>query len=128
MISPEIKANISLRIALRVTDSAESVDVIASDAAASIDKHTPGRAFVRAGSTPDGNTDRPGRRALTDRRRRAVVTGLDEWGRRPAGYTLTEGGKQISNCWLTPCERLPRDQVSGCQRDLGCRHFPFIWH
>ena len=33
VVSPQIKANISLRIALRVTDAAESHDVIGSDAA-----------------------------------------------------------------------------------------------
>ena len=93
VISPEIKANIALRIALRVTDSAESVDVIASDAAASIDKHTPGRAFVRAGSTlTEIQTARVGALAPIAGGE-AVVTGLDEWGRRPAGVTLTEGGK-----------------------------------
>ena len=92
VVSPEIKANIALRIALRVTDSAESVDVIASELAASIDKHQPGRAFVRAGSTlTEIQTARVG--ALAPIAGEAMVTGLDEWGRRPAGVTLTEGGK-----------------------------------
>lgn len=51
VISPAIRANTNLRIALRVTDSAESTDVIDADNAAQISKATPGRAFARLGST-----------------------------------------------------------------------------
>lgn len=51
VISPAIRANTNLRIALRVTDSAESTDVINADDAAQISKSTPGRAFARLGST-----------------------------------------------------------------------------
>ena len=49
-ISAEIKANTSLRIALRVTDPAESADIIDSPAAATIRRDTPGRALVRVGA------------------------------------------------------------------------------
>lgn len=51
VISPAIRANTNLRIALRVTDSAESIDVIDADDAAQISQATPGRAFARLGST-----------------------------------------------------------------------------
>jgi S-DNA-T family DNA segregation ATPase FtsK/SpoIIIE len=51
VISPEIRANTTLRISLRVTDTSESLDVIGSDAAAAIDKAIPGRAFVRTGAS-----------------------------------------------------------------------------
>ena len=47
VVSPEIRANTNLRIALRVTDSSESQDVLNAPDAASILKSTPGRAFVR---------------------------------------------------------------------------------
>ncbi|MEV4199604.1 FtsK/SpoIIIE domain-containing protein [Micromonospora globbae] len=47
VVSPEIRANTNLRIALRVTDSSESQDVLNAPDAASISKSTPGRAFVR---------------------------------------------------------------------------------
>ncbi len=50
VVSPEIRANTNLRIALRVTDSGESSDVINSPEAANIAKSTPGRAYVRLGS------------------------------------------------------------------------------
>ena len=49
VVSPEIRANTNLRIALRVTDAAESADVLNAPDAARISKSTPGRAFVRLG-------------------------------------------------------------------------------
>lgn len=49
VVSPEIRANTNLRIALRVTDAAESQDVLNAPDAARIGKSTPGRAFVRLG-------------------------------------------------------------------------------
>jgi S-DNA-T family DNA segregation ATPase FtsK/SpoIIIE len=52
VVSPVIRANTNLRIALRVTDEAESADVIGTPAAARIAKTQPGRAFVRIGSEP----------------------------------------------------------------------------
>uniref|UniRef100_UPI0010306857 FtsK/SpoIIIE domain-containing protein n=1 Tax=Streptomyces otsuchiensis TaxID=2681388 RepID=UPI0010306857 len=50
VVSPEIRANTNLRIALRVTDSGESTDVINSPDASLIAKTTPGRAYVRLGA------------------------------------------------------------------------------
>lgn len=50
-VSPEIRANTSLRIALRVTDSAESTDVIGAPDAATIHRSVPGRAYLRTGSS-----------------------------------------------------------------------------
>ncbi|MGW3667101.1 FtsK/SpoIIIE domain-containing protein [Streptomyces sp. NPDC005141] len=49
VVSPEIRANTNLRIALRVTDGGESSDVIDSPEAGQISKNTPGRAYVRLG-------------------------------------------------------------------------------
>ncbi|MEO6116202.1 MAG: FtsK/SpoIIIE domain-containing protein, partial [Pseudolysinimonas sp.] len=50
VVSPEIRANTNLRIALRVTDASESSDVIDAPDAARISKSTPGRAYVRLGA------------------------------------------------------------------------------
>jgi len=50
VVSPEIRANTNLRIALRVTDATESTDVINSPEASKIAKSTPGRAYVRLGA------------------------------------------------------------------------------
>jgi S-DNA-T family DNA segregation ATPase FtsK/SpoIIIE len=49
VVSPEIRANTNLRIALRVTDGGESTDVIDVPDAAQISKSTPGRAYVQLG-------------------------------------------------------------------------------
>lgn len=46
-VSLDIKANMSLRIALRVTDPSESADVIGDDAASRISRKLPGRALAR---------------------------------------------------------------------------------
>jgi S-DNA-T family DNA segregation ATPase FtsK/SpoIIIE len=51
VVSPEIRANTNLRIALRVTDGSESSDVIDAPDAGTISKSTPGRAYVRLGAT-----------------------------------------------------------------------------
>ncbi|MGN6605911.1 MAG: FtsK/SpoIIIE domain-containing protein, partial [Jatrophihabitans sp.] len=50
-VSPEIRANTALRIALRVTDPNESTDVLDDPAAAGIDRRLPGRAVVRLGAS-----------------------------------------------------------------------------
>lgn len=47
VVSPEIRANTTLRIALRVTDPADSADVIDSTQAAQIPRDYPGRACCR---------------------------------------------------------------------------------
>ena len=49
VVSPEIRANTNLRIALRVTDAAESQDVHQRPGRGAISKSTPGRAYVRLG-------------------------------------------------------------------------------
>jgi len=52
IVSADIRANVSLRIALRVRDRTDSVDVVDAPDAASIDASTPGRASVRGATTP----------------------------------------------------------------------------
>ena len=49
VVSPEIRANTNLRVCLRVTDAAESADVLDSPDAGSIMRATPGRAYARTG-------------------------------------------------------------------------------
>ncbi|MDT0275165.1 FtsK/SpoIIIE domain-containing protein [Blastococcus goldschmidtiae] len=50
VVSPEIRANCTLRICLRTTDEADSRDVLGTAAAAHLPVHVPGRAFLRTGS------------------------------------------------------------------------------
>ncbi len=52
VISGDIRANVNLRIALRVRDTSDSEDIIESPAAAALSAHTPGRALLRTGATP----------------------------------------------------------------------------
>ncbi|MGW0706316.1 FtsK/SpoIIIE domain-containing protein [Streptomyces sp. NPDC002643] len=49
VVNSDIRANTNLRIALRVTDSSESMDVIDTKDAVSISPATPGRALARLG-------------------------------------------------------------------------------
>ncbi|WP_433329003.1 FtsK/SpoIIIE domain-containing protein [Spirillospora sp. CA-294931] len=51
VVTADIRANTNLRIALRVTDPDESTDVIDAVEAAHISKSTPGRCYVRSGSS-----------------------------------------------------------------------------
>ena len=48
-IGEDIRANTNLRIALRVQDAADSVDVVGDPLAASLPRHRPGRAVLRFG-------------------------------------------------------------------------------
>lgn len=52
IVNADIKANVNLRIALRVRDRADSDDVVDAPDAARIDVATPGRALCRSGSGP----------------------------------------------------------------------------
>jgi S-DNA-T family DNA segregation ATPase FtsK/SpoIIIE len=49
VVSDDIRANTNLRVALRVQDRAESVDVVGHPGAARLPRHRPGRALVRLG-------------------------------------------------------------------------------
>lgn len=49
VVTPEMQSNINLRVALRVTDRADSSDVLGSGEAALISSSTPGRGYVRLG-------------------------------------------------------------------------------
>jgi DNA segregation ATPase FtsK/SpoIIIE, S-DNA-T family len=88
VVSPDIRANTGLRIALRVSDPAESLDVIGTDAAADIDAAHPGRAFIRAGtSLLQVQLARVGTVARRIGCEPAVrVTALDDWRRLPAAF------------------------------------------
>lgn len=65
VVTADIQANTSLRIALRVTDAAESTDVIDVPDAAHISRTTPGRCYVRAYWSARGRADGQDRRSHT---------------------------------------------------------------
>lgn len=91
VVSAEIRANMALRIALRVTDSSESSDVLADDSASRIPAHRPGRAIGRlTRGLVEFQTARvlgmaAGARSIT-------ITELDEWNRAPASPPHGEEG------------------------------------
>ena len=71
VVSADIRANTNLRIALRMTDTAESADVIDAPDAARIARGVPGRGYVRLGHTslvPFQAARIGGRRPGADRR------------------------------------------------------------
>lgn len=52
VVSPEIRANCSLRICLRTTDESDARDVLGSTLPAHLPPDRPGRAYLRAGNGP----------------------------------------------------------------------------
>ena len=50
VVSADVRANVNLRIALRVRDATDSYDVIESPAAADLPEGVPGRALIRTGT------------------------------------------------------------------------------
>ena len=79
MVSPEIRANCTLRICLRTTDEADSRDVLGSPHAAHLPIDHPGRAFLRAGAarpTAFQVAGSPSPAAARDGRSRGAALGL----------------------------------------------------
>ena len=74
VVNDHIRTNTNLRIALRVQDAADSVDVIGERDAAEISRHRPGRAYVRLGpgrGRPDPERADHVRDRRDERRRRS---------------------------------------------------------
>ncbi|WP_375487770.1 FtsK/SpoIIIE domain-containing protein [uncultured Jatrophihabitans sp.] len=148
VVSPQIRANTSLRIALRVTDPGESVDVIGTDDAASITPSTPGRAVLRDGvglrtfqaarpvvTAPP--SDAPRVTALDARRGGArdgadVDRGLGDIVAAVAGAAVATSRPRVRSPWLPPLPDLVSTAMLGpgafartdvpdrqCQPDMG---------
>ncbi|MFI6501436.1 FtsK/SpoIIIE domain-containing protein [Nonomuraea typhae] len=82
VVTADIQANTSLRIALRVTEPNESADVIDMPDAAHIPKSAPGRCYVKsgAGAAVAVQTGRVGGRARGDDNGRRTITVVDlDW-------------------------------------------------
>ena len=93
VVSPEIKANASLRVALRTTGPAESMEIVGVEAAARILKTTPGRALIRTGSTltevQTAYAGAPSELGQPD----IVVTPLNDWGVPLHNLTAEDAGR-----------------------------------
>ncbi len=131
-VSAEIQANVSLRIAFRMRDRSDSLDVLDDAAAAAISSGTPGRALARGGdgvlvSFHAATTSVPGRGSTTTirvhraRTEREEVDGpgviaQDETSRLVeavrAAHRLT-GGHAPPAPWLPPLPELVRPGPCG---------------
>ena len=89
-VSPDIRANTALRIALRVADQAESFDLIGRPDAARIAKDRPGRAVVCCGDRIDEvQVSHLGRRTMPDAGGPTVEL-LDRWRQVAGGQPAEE--------------------------------------
>ncbi|GAB3875443.1 FtsK/SpoIIIE domain-containing protein [Terrabacter terrigena] len=118
IVSADMRANLALRIALRVRDRSDSVDVIDAPDAATLDPRTPGRACLRAGDnaltalqtaylggplrdprTPAGRTSVMPRDLLSEARSRATA-------RDPSGATERSELAAVVDTAITTAGRL----------------------
>ncbi|MBO1755717.1 FtsK/SpoIIIE domain-containing protein [Allobranchiibius sp. CTAmp26] len=145
-VSADMRANLNLRIALRVRDASDSQDVIETDAAAAISASLPGRAIVRTGGGAPcvlqtawtGATvrtaDHPVRVARVDPRSGAPIwpaeapdvaapTGLRVLTGAVRSAAHDAGLRRPASPWLAPLPRHVRasDLVTKPLRDLGLR-------
>ncbi|MEE4543153.1 FtsK/SpoIIIE domain-containing protein [Streptomyces sp. V4-01] len=105
VVTNDIRANTNLRISLRVTDAAESTDVLDVPDAASISTATPGRALVRLGhrsamsfQTAYVGAPRPQAETVP------AAGSPDDPGEEPAGPTgpAPEFFDEDTGLWMTP--------------------------
>ena len=88
-ISDDIRANTNLRIALRVQDPAESVDVVGTTTASRLPRRRPGRAVVRLGA--DEELVMQTARVTADGSERGLAAGSGPAVREPCGDTSRAG-------------------------------------
>jgi S-DNA-T family DNA segregation ATPase FtsK/SpoIIIE len=130
VVSTEIRANVNLRVALRVTDKTESSDVIDAGDAARISQSTPGRAFARLGHAsliPFQSARIGGRREHVDAsalRPEAFVSPLSLDGFASAPPRRPESGTTVSE--RTDLEVLV-EAIGGADRDLAIPRPPAPW-
>ncbi|MEU4470082.1 FtsK/SpoIIIE domain-containing protein [Micromonospora sp. NPDC023888] len=132
VVSPEIRANTNLRIALRVTDSSESQDVLNAPDAASISKSTPGRAYVRLAQSSlvpfqAGRVGgfRPGVRTTTRRAPWLAPLSWPDFGRpaptRPGGGSAEPSAELTDLAVLVEAIRGANEQLA-----LAPQHSPWL--
>ena len=134
-VSAEIQANVSLRIAFRMRDRSDSLDVLDDDAAAVISPGTPGRALARGGdgvlvSFQAATTSAPPAGSTAAIRVRPASSGEESLDRSPVGdgettrlvdavrgaHRLT-GGRRPAAPWLAPLpDVVPPDRIAAGSR------------
>ena len=113
VVNDDIRANTNIRIALRLNDRHDAVDVVGTAAPSELARDVPGRAVVRLGpeevvmfqtacsSGPAGHTDR------------SLVVVADELATRPAGGHDSSGASTVSE--LVTLARTIRSAASLCE-------------
>jgi S-DNA-T family DNA segregation ATPase FtsK/SpoIIIE len=96
VVSADIRANTNLRIALRVTSSDESADVIDTSDAAFIAKSTPGRCYIRSGASSP-----------------VAVQSARIGGRRPGAGQETAAARVVTVPWRGLGRTLPTAPAAG---------------
>lgn len=119
VVSLDIKANMALRIALRVTDPGESGDIIGDQVASRISRNNPGRAYARlsAGELVEFQTALVGT-PLAEAERLSLIP-LDSWNRLPS----SESAKDQSPTEL----QLLAAAIQQAALDRGCRRLDPPW-
>ena len=132
VVSADIRANTNLRIALRVTDAAESMDVIDVPDAARIGRSTPGRCYVRSGASAPAAVQsariggrRPGARRGQSRAARAVPVPWPVLGR-PAPAAAPDGAAAGGDDMVTDLSVLV-DAIAGAAERLGIKKQRSPW-
>ncbi|MDT4997777.1 MAG: segregation ATPase FtsK/SpoIIIE, family, partial [Pseudonocardiales bacterium] len=107
-VSPEIRANCALRIALRMTDPAESLDVLGTDQAAALDPRRPGRSCLNRGHGVELVQIARAGAAIRDDAAIRVVP-LDPWRRLPLEPSSSQNGRSDLDLLCAAARRAARD-------------------
>jgi len=134
VVTPEMQSNISLRVALRVTDRSDSSDVLGSPEAALISPSTPGRAFLRTGpsSAPVAFQAarvagiRPGAQRTVRLAPRKAPLQWDTLGYPARFPPLGSGGGEITDHDDTDLRALV-GLINAAAQELGIRRNPSPW-
>lgn len=131
-VSPDVRANITLRLALRVVDVADSRDVVESPLAALVPASAPGRLVLRRGAEPPLAVQ-CARAGAPARARASGARGAPPWGvaRGLVGAAPANGDGPATGAGAPrpPVDRLPR--IVAAARDVaeraGLRPAPPPW-
>ncbi|MFJ2031534.1 FtsK/SpoIIIE domain-containing protein [Streptosporangium sp. NPDC087985] len=118
VVTADIQANTSLRIALRVTEASESADVIGRPDASHIPKSAPGRCYVKSGAGAPAavQTARIGGRSpgsLTDVRARVTEVGWQALGQPMLAPEVSAEGAPVTDLSLLADALVDAARVAG---------------
>ena len=112
VVTADMRANLGLRIALRVRDAIDSLDVIESPAAASISQRTPGRAIITSAATPFVEVQT------------ALATAASRRGNEPMVRLLTLNGLPLETTDVAAGPTDLDDLVAASRRAMSELHLP----